>query len=122
MVVWVVPGGDARALFASVRRLLALPDDFKIWTGHDYPPGDDRVEPLAFTTVEQQRKQNKHVGGNAVEDDFVRWRAERDASLAEPRLIHQALQFNIRAGRLPEATASGDRLLHVPLKLSGVSW
>jgi hypothetical protein len=101
-----------------VSKLFALPDNVKIWTGHDYPPaGDGRAEPLAYTTVADQKQANKHLRTGTTEADFVKWRTERDASLGEPRLLHQALQFNIRAGRLPAATKGGDRLLHLPLRV-----
>ncbi|KAI5928324.1 metallo-beta-lactamase superfamily protein [Camillea tinctor] len=109
------PGGDARALYASMARLLALPPHYRLYSGHDYPSAGQ--EPRACATVAEQRDRNKHVGGGAPEDAFVAWRRERDAGLAEPRLIHQALQFNVRAGRLPRPGPAGDRFLHVPLKV-----
>ncbi|GJN73887.1 metallo-beta-lactamase domain-containingprotein [Purpureocillium lilacinum] len=109
------PGGDAKKLFASVRKLLGHPEQFKIWTGHDYPP-ESRDGPVAAMTVAEQRARNKHLKDGVAEDEFVKWRTERDATLSEPRLIHQALQVNIRAGKLPAETAAGDRLLHVPIK------
>lgn len=117
------PDGDANALYQSVRKLLALPADFKIWTGHDYPPGGDgRAQPLAYMTVGEQNNKNKHLKQGVAEMEFVSWRKERDSALAAPRLIDQALQFNIRAGQLPRATAGGDRLLHVPIKMQGQAW
>ncbi|UNI24543.1 hypothetical protein JDV02_010279 [Purpureocillium takamizusanense] len=109
------PGGDARQLFASVRKLLSHPEQFKIWTGHDYPP-ETRDGPVSAMTVGEQRARNKHLKDGVVEDEFVKWRTERDATLSEPRLIHHALQFNIRAGKLPAKSAAGDRLLHLPIK------
>jgi hypothetical protein len=100
-----------------------MPGHVKVWTGHDYPPGgDDRTEPLAYTTVAEQKRSNKHLKDGVAEPDFVNWRAERDASLAAPKLLHQSLQFNIRAGRLPKPTASGDILLHLPLQLKTSKW
>lgn len=105
-----------------MRKLLGLPANYRIFTGHDYPP-DGRDGPLPSHTVAEQRERNKHLRDGVVEDDFVRWRAERDTALAEPRLIHQSLQFNIRAGRLPALTGpAGDRLLHVPLKVEAEAW
>merc|ERR1711977_788663 len=86
--------GSARYLFRSGRRLLALPGNVKIWTGHDYPP-NDRTMPMAFMTVEEHRKQNKHLSDSVTEEDFVHLRKERDATLGEPRLLHQSLQINI---------------------------
>lgn len=127
------PDGDANALYHSVRKLLALPEHFKIWTGHDYPPGGGggggggndgqaREQPLAYMTVGEQNSQNKHLKQGVAEKEFVAWRQERDAGLAAPRLMDQALQVNIRAGQLPKATAAGDRLLHVPIKMQGQAW
>ncbi|KAI1082483.1 metallo-beta-lactamase superfamily protein [Whalleya microplaca] len=110
------PGGDAKALYSSMSKLFELPSDYRLYSGHDYPPGD-RQGPQAYSTVGEQKATNKHVGGNAPESNFVKWRTERDSGLAEPKLIHQALQFNVRAGRLPKATSAGDRFLHVPLKV-----
>lgn len=117
------PGGDSDALYNSVQKLLALPGDYKIWTGHDYPPASEgRTEPLPYQTVAEQANTNKHLKQGVSKEDFVSWRNDRDAHLAEPRLIHWALQFNIRAGRLPAPSASGDRLMHVPLMVPGEAW
>ena len=111
------PGGDARALFRSVASTLyGLPEACRLHVGHDYPPAG-RAEPRDAATVAEQRSANKHVRDGVAEDEFVAWRAERDASLAEPRLMHQSLQFNIRAGRLPPAGDTGQRLIRVPLKV-----
>jgi len=78
---------------------------------------------VPYTTVAEQRASNKHLKTGTTEAEFVQWRNERDAGLAEPRLIHQALQFNIRGGRLPVARENGDRFLHVPLKVpQGKEW
>lgn len=115
------PGGSANNLWNSARKLLGLPDHTKIWTGHDYPP-DGRGEPVPFMSVKDHKDQNKHLKNGISEEDFVALRKERDATLGEPRLLHQSLQINIRAGRLPEPTEAGQRLVHVPLKLEGVEW
>lgn len=116
-------GGDSHRLFESVHKLLALPEHYKVWTGHDYPPGgDSRKEPLPYQTVAEQAKANKHLKKGVPVDDFVQWRDERDASLAEPRLIHHALQFNIRAGKLPALSSSGEGLMHLPLHVTGEGW
>lgn len=114
------PGGDSQDLYNSMMRLLALPDHAKLYTGHDYPPAGDQTqprEPLAYVTVKEQKERNKHVGNNASKESFITWRTERDESLQEPRLIHQALQINIRGGRMPNPTSDGLRLLHVPVKV-----
>ena len=96
---------------------------FRFYTGHDYLPDSRAASEVgekfkAYTTVEEQRRENKHVKIGTEEGDFVIWRRERDAQLGEPRLLHQALPFNIRGGRLPKATQGGDGGLKVPLKVS----
>ncbi|CAK7199473.1 hypothetical protein SEUCBS139899_002153 [Sporothrix eucalyptigena] len=109
------PGGNAKDLFRSGRTLLALPDHTKIWTGHDYPP-QERGAPVPWMSVHDHREQNKHLRDGITKEEFVSMREERDAGLGEPRLLHQSLQVNIRAGRLPQPTEVGHRLLHLPLK------
>lgn len=107
------PGGDARTLYRSTRRILALPDATRLFMCHDYGPGgrDIRWE----TTVGEQRVRNIHVQDGVDEDDFVRMRTERDATLAMPRLILPSLQINMRAGRLPPRDRDGRLFLKVPL-------
>ncbi|KAJ5089868.1 metallo-hydrolase [Penicillium argentinense] len=114
------PGGDAKNLFKSGRRLLDLDEHVKIWPGHDYPPPDR--EPVPFLTVGEHRRLNRHIKDSISEEQFVKMRTERDASLKEPRLLHQSLQVNVRGGRLPAPTESGQRMLHLPLKLNGLEW
>lgn len=121
------PGGDATALYNSAQKLLSLPESHRIYTGHDYPPGKGvtgggRKDPVPFMTVADHLAENKHLKKGTSEEQFVSWRKERDSGLAAPRLIHQALQFNIRAGELPSSTDGGDRFLHIPLKLRGLAW
>jgi hypothetical protein len=70
-------------------------------------------------TVKEHKEKNKHLKQDITEEEFLALRRERDASLASPRLLHQSLQINIRAGHLPEPTEAGQRLLHIPLKLEG---
>lgn len=116
------PGGDAKALYASAQKLLSLPGNTRIYTGHDYPPGGGqggRKDPVPYVTIDQQLEENKHLKRGTTEKEFVNWRKERDAGLVPPRLIHQSLQVNIRAGRLPAETLEGDKLLHLPLKVEG---
>ncbi|KAJ5928965.1 putative metallo-hydrolase [Penicillium verhagenii] len=115
------PGGDAKDLFQSSRKLLALDDHVKIWPGHDYPP-EGRDSPIPWLSVADHRKQNKHVGDVVSEKEFVALRTERDAKLNAPRLLHQSLQVNIRAGQLPKPLDSGYRILRLPLKLNGLEW
>ena len=107
------PGGDARALYESCQRLLALPDETRVFVCHDYEP-DGRD--LAFeTTVGEQRAHNIHVGAGIVADDFVAMREARDATLEMPALILPSLQVNMRAGNLPPVDASGRLFLKVPI-------
>ncbi|KAK7984205.1 hypothetical protein PG989_011607 [Apiospora arundinis] len=115
------PGGSARDLFKSGRKLLSMPDHFKIWTGHDYPSAE-RGSPVPYMTVRDHRAQNKHLRDGVSEDEFVALREERDAKLPAPRLLHQSLQVNIRTGQLPKPNEDGSRMLHVPLKVSGEKW
>lgn len=115
------PGGSADSLFQSGHKLLGLPDHVKIWTGHDYPP-EERKSPMSWMSVEDHKAENKHLKTGITADEFVALRKERDAKLAEPKLLHQSLQINIRAGHLPTPTETGHRMLHLPLKLKGVEW
>ncbi len=112
------PGGDARQLFRSIRRLLALPPQTRLFMCHDYKaPGR---ETYAWeTTVEAQRKGNKHVHDGVTEDEFVEMRQARDANLDAPRLLLPSIQVNIRAGRFPPAEANGVRYLMIPVKTKG---
>jgi glyoxylase-like metal-dependent hydrolase (beta-lactamase superfamily II) len=107
------PGGSATDLFASTKKLLSMPGEYRIYTGHDYPDGREAVP---YTTVVVQQKTNKQVKTGTKEEDFVKWRSERDSVLEEPRLLHQALQTNIRAGRLPAKNKDGLRMFRVPIK------
>jgi glyoxylase-like metal-dependent hydrolase (beta-lactamase superfamily II) len=108
------PGGDARTLYRSIQRLLALPDDTRVFVGHDYLP-QGRTDYRFETTVAQQRAHNIHIGGGVSEDDFVAMRETRDATLGAPQLILPSLQVNIRAGDLPPPDAGGQRYLRLPL-------
>lgn len=108
------PGGDARALYRSIQRLLALPDDTRIFVGHDYLP-HGRADYRFETTVAEQRAHNIHIGGGVSEDAFVAMREARDATLGAPQLILPSLQVNIRAGDLPPPDANGHRYLRLPL-------
>ncbi|CAN8099589.1 unnamed protein product [Discula destructiva] len=115
------PGGSANDLYESARKLLALPEDTKIWTGHDYPSGP-RGEPVPWLSVKDHKERNLHLKEGTSKGDFVALRQTRDAGLSEPKLLHQSLQVNIRAGRFPKPTASGHSLLHLPLKLDNMAW
>ena len=107
------PGGDARELYRSIQRILALPLETRIFVGHDYGPGGRAI--AWETTVAEQRRSNKHVRDGVDEDAFVEMRRERDAELSMPGLLLPALQVNIRAGALPEPEENGVAYLKVPI-------
>ena len=108
------PGGDARQLSRSIRRLLSLPDETRLYMCHDYKaPGRDTF--AWETTVGEERKSNPHVHDGVSEDEFVAMREGRDATLPVPKLLYPSIQVNIRAGRLPPAHANGRRYLLIPL-------
>lgn len=108
------PGGDARTLFRSIRRVLeTLPAQMRLFVCHDYGPGGREIR--WETTVGEQRADNIHVGDGICEDEFVAMRTARDNSLAMPRLILPSLQVNIRAGNLPAPDDAGKRFLVVPI-------
>lgn len=115
------PGGDAASLYKSGRKLLALPEHVKIWTGHDYPPLE-RDDPVPWLSVLDHRRRNKHLMEGSSETVFVALRHDRDTKLAEPKLLHQSLQINMRAGRLPPLSQTGQVMLHLPLKLHCPAW
>lgn len=108
------PGGDAHALYRSIRRILTLPDATRLFMCHDYAPGgrEFRWE----TTVAEERANNIHVRDGVTEDAFVTLRMARDATLSAPKLIIPSIQVNMRAGELPPPDASGRRFLKVPLQ------
>ena len=109
------PGGDARTLYHSVRRLLEYPAKTRLFMCHDYPP-DDRA-PRAEISVAEQRDKNIHVHDGVSEEAFVALREARDRTLAKPVLILPAIQLNIRAGELPPPEANGVAYLKLPLNL-----
>lgn len=110
------PGGDAATLYRSIRRLLALPDQTRLFLCHDYKaPGRDHY--VWECTVADQRAGNVHVHDGIAADQFVEMRQARDATLAMPRLILPSVQVNIRAGHLPEPEANGVSYLKLPLNL-----
>jgi len=111
------PGGDARALYASMRRILALPPQTRVFVCHDYPPGSRA--PAWETTVAEQRASNIHVRDGIAEAEFVRMRQARDATLDVPTLILPSIQINIRAGQLPPAEDDGVSYLKIPLNVLG---
>jgi glyoxylase-like metal-dependent hydrolase (beta-lactamase superfamily II) len=115
------PGGDARQLWRTLQRILALPDATRLFTGHDYRPGGR--EPRWESTVAEQRASNIHLRQARTEAEFVAIRRARDATLAMPKLILHALQVNIAGGRLPAPESNGKRFLKMPLDaLPGAKW
>ncbi len=107
------PGGDAKTLYASTRKILSLPPETRLFMCHDYPPNG---RPIAFeTTVAEQRAKNIHVHDGVSEADFVEMRSKRDATLEMPVLILPAVQINIRAGEMPPQEANGTAYLKIPI-------
>ncbi len=112
------PGGDARKLYRSIQRLLALPPETRLFMCHDYKaPGRDTY--AWETTVQEQRENNVHLKGGVTEEQFVAMRTSRDATLSAPRLLLPSIQVNIRAGRFPPAEDNGVRYLTIPVTLKG---
>jgi glyoxylase-like metal-dependent hydrolase (beta-lactamase superfamily II) len=108
------PGGSAATMYDSVQRILALPDETRIFVCHDYKaPG--REDYAWESTVGEQKARNVHVGGGTTKEDFVRMRTERDATLGMPKLIIPSLQVNMRAGHMPPADEEGTVFLKVPV-------
>ena len=106
------PGGDAGQLYDSIQKVLALPDDTRLFMCHDYGPGGRDI--AWETTVGEQRATNIHVGNGRTREDFVRFRTERDAQLKVPGLIIPSLQVNMRAGEVPK-DADGTPMMKVPV-------
>lgn len=108
------PGGSSETLYQSIQKILALPNETRIFVGHDYKaPGRDDF--AWETTVGEQKARNIHIGKGRSMDDFTAMRDARDATLAVPRLILPSLQVNMRAGQMPEPDAQGDVFLKVPI-------
>jgi glyoxylase-like metal-dependent hydrolase (beta-lactamase superfamily II) len=110
------PGGDAHALFHSIRRIFELPDETRIFLNHDYLPAE-RDQYCWETSVGEQRRENVHVHDGISEGEFVAMRTKRDASLATPRLMIPSVQVNMRAGEFPPAESNGTRYLKVPVDI-----
>lgn len=115
------PGGNAEALWASIESILSLPDETRLFTGHDYQPNGR--EPKWQSTVAEQRSGNIHLVKYPTREAFVAFRRQRDATLPMPKLILHALQININGGRLPDPEVDGKRYLKIPLNaLPGAAW
>ncbi|MDT8327439.1 MAG: MBL fold metallo-hydrolase [Roseovarius sp.] len=106
------PGGDAGELYDSIQKVLSLPDGMRLFMCHDYGPNGRDIQ--WETTVAEERAHNIHVGGGKTREDFIKFRTERDATLAVPRLIIPSLQVNMRAGDLPK-DSEGNLAIKVPL-------
>lgn len=107
------PGGDAGTLYDSIQKVLALPDEMRLFMCHDYGPNGRDIQ--WETTVGAEKAHNIHVGGGATREAFIKFRTERDATLDMPKLIIPSLQVNMRAGELPPPDESGKRFLKVPV-------
>lgn len=110
------PGGDSATLYQSVQKLLALPDETRMYLCHDYLP-EGRSHYVHETTVGEQRRRNIHIHEGVSEADFVALRDARDATLSAPKLLIPSVQVNIRAGHLPEPEDNGQVYLKVPVNL-----
>ncbi|HET9573640.1 MAG TPA: MBL fold metallo-hydrolase, partial [Methyloceanibacter sp.] len=111
------PGGDARTLYRSIKRLLSLPPETRLFMCHDYKaPG--RARYAWETTVAEERTNNVHVKDGVGEEEFVAMRQARDATLAATELLMPSIQVNMRAGKLPPADENGVRYLKIPVTLS----
>jgi len=107
------PGGDSGALYRSISAILALPDETRLFVGHDYAPQGRK--PMCVATVAEQKRSNIHLKGDVSEVEYRKIRDARDATLPLPRLMLAALQINIRGGRKPEPEANGRSYLKIPL-------
>jgi glyoxylase-like metal-dependent hydrolase (beta-lactamase superfamily II) len=107
------PGGDAGTLYDSIQRVLALPDETRLFMCHDYGPGGRNI--AWETTVADEKAHNIHVGGGKTRDEFIAFREARDAQLDMPKLIIPSLQVNMRAGDMPPADEGGKTFLKVPV-------
>jgi glyoxylase-like metal-dependent hydrolase (beta-lactamase superfamily II) len=107
------PGGSAETLYDSISRLLALPDDTRMFVGHDYQP--DGRDVAWETTVGAQKAENKHVGRGKSREDFIAMRTERDKTLSLPDLILPSVQVNMRAGAMPPRESNGVHYLKIPI-------
>ncbi len=107
------PGGDAATLYDSIQKVLALPEELRLFMCHDYGPNGRDIQ--WETTVGDEKRHNIHVGGGKTREEFVKFRTDRDAQLDMPKLIIPSLQVNMRAGKLPPSDESGKTFLKVPV-------
>lgn len=111
------PAGSASDLYDSVQKLYALPDETRVFVGHDYQPGGREVK--WETTIGQEKANNPQLDGDTTKEQFVEMRQARDATLSAPRLIFQSVQVNVDAGHLPPRNAAGRRYFKLPINLFG---
>ena len=111
------PGGDARTLYRSIRKLMELPGGTRLFMCHDYLPKGGRTHYAWETTVAEERARNVHAHDGVSEEDFVKMRTTRDATLSAPTLLMPSIQVNMRAGKLPPADVNGVHYLRVPITL-----
>jgi len=112
------PGGSSSDLYSSVRRLYdTLPDDVRVFVGHDYQPGGREL--LFETTIGEEKRSNKQLKEETSREEFAGWRSERDGQLGMPKLIVPSLQVNLRNGEMPEPESNGVSYLKVPINLLG---
>ncbi|WP_108125028.1 MBL fold metallo-hydrolase [Saccharospirillum mangrovi] len=110
------PAGDARTLYQGIQEnLYSLPDETRVFTGHDYQPNGRAVR--WESTIGEEKASNIQLKGNTSADEFVKFREERDAKLAAPKLIYQSILVNIEAGHLPQQESNGKRYLKIPLNI-----
>ncbi|WP_419902997.1 MBL fold metallo-hydrolase [Kiloniella sp.] len=107
------PGGDAGQLYDSIQKILALPDDTRLYTCHDYAPNGREI--AWETTVKEQREKNLHTHEGITREEFIKMRTDRDKQLAMPALLIPSIQVNMRAGSLPPAEDDGDHYLKIPI-------
>jgi glyoxylase-like metal-dependent hydrolase (beta-lactamase superfamily II) len=107
------PKGSAETLYSSIKKLYELPDETRVFVGHDYQPGGRDLE--FETTIGACKTGNKQLKANTPKEDFLKFRTERDAQLNLPKLIFQSVQLNIRAGALPHASENGVRMMCLPI-------
>ena len=112
------PGGDARSLYRSIRKILALPKATRLFMCHDYLPKGGRTQYAWETTVGEELERNVHIHDGISEDQFVAMRTARDATLSAPVLLMPSIQVNMRAGKLPPADANGVHYIRVPITLT----
>lgn len=111
------PGGDARTLYRSIRKILSLPPETQLFMCHDYLPPEGRKEFHWETTVSEELHRNIHANANISEDQFVEMREARDKTLSAPALLLPSIQVNMRAGKMPPADSNGIHYIRVPVTL-----